>query len=180
MSDITLKSKQVCNAFIEKAQSEGIGLTPMQAIKLVYFAHAWKLGFTGEPLINEPVEAWQYGSVVPSVYHSLKIFGSSTINAPITYNQERYMISLILNDLDNIPENQYIKPQISEDDQRYIDAVWSAYKNLDAMQMSNMIHQEGTPWSQTWNNGCCPPHAVISNILIEEYYKNKIAKSNGE
>ena len=46
-----------------------IETTPMHVLKLVYLCHGWCLGFTGEALINEPVEAWTYGPVVPTVYH---------------------------------------------------------------------------------------------------------------
>ena len=73
--DNTYKSKAVFNRFYNKAHSEGIPLTPMQAIKLVYFAHAWNLGFFQRPLIDEPVEAWKFGTVIPSLYQSLKIYG---------------------------------------------------------------------------------------------------------
>ena len=46
-----------------------IDTTPMHVIKLVYLAHGWMLGFTSRALINEAVEAWTYGPVVPSTYY---------------------------------------------------------------------------------------------------------------
>ncbi len=40
----------------------------MKLHKLLYYAAGWHLGFTGEPLFDEDIEAWQYGPVVPSIY----------------------------------------------------------------------------------------------------------------
>ena len=52
--------------------------TPMHMIKLVYLSHGWMLGLRERSLINEAVEAWRYGPVVPSVYHRFKSFVGGT------------------------------------------------------------------------------------------------------
>ena len=44
----------------------------MHVLKLVYVCHGWMLGIHGAPLITEPVEAWTYSPVVPTVYHRYK------------------------------------------------------------------------------------------------------------
>lgn len=61
----------IANFFVKKAQEEQIPLTLMKIIKLVYIAHGWHLAHKKSPLISEPVEAWPYGPVVPSVYMPL-------------------------------------------------------------------------------------------------------------
>lgn len=81
------KSLASAQYLLEQCKQHGDGaLTPMQLIKLVYVAHGLMLGAFGRPLLDEPVEAWQYGPVVPSVYHALKSFRSSPVqsvpNAP--------------------------------------------------------------------------------------------------
>src|SRR5215467_7486621 len=73
-------AKAVANEFLYLAKEERRPVTPMQLLKLVYFAHGWYLALTGERLIDERVEAWKYGPVVPSIYHEFKRFG----NEPIT------------------------------------------------------------------------------------------------
>lgn len=83
MTSPDIKSKQVFNYLFDKAAQEGIALSPMKAIKLVYFCHAWYLGATSKPLLTEPVEAWTYGAVVPSLYQALKIYGADNIRYPI-------------------------------------------------------------------------------------------------
>nr|WP_256351506.1 type II toxin-antitoxin system antitoxin SocA domain-containing protein [Pseudomonas gingeri] len=51
----------------------------MKQQKLVYYSHGWHAGYTDQPLINEAVETWQYGPVIPSLYHEFKRFGSGEI-----------------------------------------------------------------------------------------------------
>ncbi len=69
----------IANEFLELARAEGRPLTPMHIQKLIYFAHGWNLALTGEPLIRERVEAWDYGPVIRALYGELKVFGSGAI-----------------------------------------------------------------------------------------------------
>jgi len=179
--DNTYKSKAVFNSFYERARAEGIPLTPMKAIKLVYFAHAWNLGFFKKPLLNEPVEAWKFGTVIPSLYHSLKIYGANTIDFPIIKHPDDYYLDLLLGDYNNIPESEIIPSDSLTDDERdIVDAVWNSYKHMDGLQMSNIIHQAGTPWARIWNDGNCARHAIIPDDLIRQYYSEKITKQKNE
>lgn len=172
MEDKSIKSKQIFNYLFEKAQEEGIPLSPMKAIKLVYFCHAWYLGFRAEPLLNEPVQAWKYGAVVPSLYHDLKIYGAGDIKYPILKNQQEHYLDIYLDNEKAIDKAEKVSPKgLTEDEKTVIDSVWNGYKQLDAARLSGIMHQPGTPWTQIWNNGNCRMGAVIPNDLIEKYYK---------
>jgi uncharacterized phage-associated protein len=72
-------SKAVANYFLDCAQRSSKKLDPMQIQKLVYFAHGWRLAAIGAALIDEMVEAWRYGPVIPSLYHEFKSFGKNPI-----------------------------------------------------------------------------------------------------
>lgn len=174
----TYKSKQVFNYFFEQAKAEGLTLTPMKAIKLVYFAHAWTLAFTDKPLLDEPIQAWKYGAVVPSLYDDLKLYGAGEIKYPIVENQKNYILPLILDKYDQIPKSKHICGDgITQLEKEIISSVWDSYKGMSALQLSNIIHQPGTPWTLTWGNGCCGRNAVIPNDLIKKHYKQKIKDS---
>jgi len=54
-------------------------LTNLSLQKLLYIAHMVHLGTRGEPFIKDSFEAWDYGPVLPSLYHQVKIFGSAPI-----------------------------------------------------------------------------------------------------
>ena len=53
-------AKSIANFFIDRAKESGETLTQMKLHKLIYYAHGWHLALTGEPLIDEPVQAWNY------------------------------------------------------------------------------------------------------------------------
>lgn len=40
--------------------------------KLLYYCQGWHLAFTGNPIFDDPIEAWDLGPVVPSVFRADK------------------------------------------------------------------------------------------------------------
>ena len=69
----------VANEFLRLARRDEQTITPLKMQKLVYFAHGWHLALFGTPLIEEPVQAWQFGPVISSLYQEFKKFGSRAI-----------------------------------------------------------------------------------------------------
>jgi uncharacterized phage-associated protein len=58
----------------------GWSLTNLKLQKILYIAHMVFVGRTnGQLLIDEPFEAWDFGPVLRSLYHRVKIFGDSPI-----------------------------------------------------------------------------------------------------
>lgn len=141
---MTYDPKAIANYFIEVAAAEGKKLTPLQVIKLVYIAHGWHLGLTGQPLINEPPQAWQYGPVIPSLYHALKIYGNEDVTEPIgVYDMSSWPnINLKKRAVETPKEQATI---------HFLASVWNAYKHFSGIQLSAMTHQQGTPWQKTWD-----------------------------
>jgi uncharacterized phage-associated protein len=139
----TYDPKAIANFFIERAAADGKRLTPLQLIKLVYIAHGWYLGLTGGPLINEPPEAWQYGPVIPSLYHSLKVYG----NGPIT--EKLYDFDVSPKGTLTLTMHEVPSPS-DETICRFLNSVWKRYGRFTASQLSLLTHQPDTPWSDTW------------------------------
>lgn len=50
----------------------------MHVQKLLYYAQAWSLAWTGRPLFSEPVEAWKMGPVVRSVRYMVDVLPPDT------------------------------------------------------------------------------------------------------
>jgi uncharacterized phage-associated protein len=48
--------------------AESGGMTGYQLQKLLYYAQAWHVAWTGAPLFGEQIEAWPKGPVVPDVF----------------------------------------------------------------------------------------------------------------
>lgn len=148
---------KVANEFLRLGRAElpPRSLTPLQLIKLVYIAHGFSLVYMTEPLLSEPPQAWQYGPVVPSLYHSIKQYGAGPV------------AELISGDTD---------PQLlSSEAVRLIKAVYDTYAHFSGTQLSNMTHQPNTPWSRTWT--AAGKNAVIPNDIIQAHYRELIQRA---
>lgn len=150
-------AQAIANYFLEKAKENGEPLTPLKLIKLVYLAHGWCLGLFQFPLIKEPIEAWQYGPVISSLYHKVKKFGNDEITEFF--------------DIDSKVEDKKT--------QELLDKIWDVYGKYSATQLSNLTHEKGSPWDTAWNHqkGYSKYSHEISNRLISDYY-SKLAKKS--
>lgn len=61
------------------ANLSGWTLSNLEMQKILYLAHMFYLGRTGEPLVHGQFEAWDYGPVHPDLYHRVKIYGSDPV-----------------------------------------------------------------------------------------------------
>ena len=135
----------VANYVLELAERDGIQLSPMKLQKILYFSHGWHLALTDNPLLDEPVEAWQWGPVIPSIYHEFKRFGQSPIDGRFRRPVRRASGGL-----------RFSEPMLNANDDEaltamsVIDRVWEVYKGYSAIQLSNMTHLPDTPWDKTW------------------------------
>lgn len=160
----TYSAKAVANEFLDIAESEGSGISPMKLQKLVYLAHGWSLGIMDTPLISDKVQAWKYGPVIESLYHEFKHHGSNAIYGKATN------LSLDKDTLGIKIE----EPAISSSDndaKRLITKVWEIYKKYSGSQLSNITHQDGTPWKVTYSGKC---NVSIDNNVIKNHYKDLI------
>ncbi|NYZ24121.1 SocA family protein [Azospirillum sp. ROY-1-1-2] len=143
-------ARDVANQIIRRAAMHRRTLTPMQVLKLVYMSQGWMLGLYGRPLFSQSVEAWQYGPVIPDVYHALKGYGSSPVLATI-----------------NCPQEHYDPQEID-----IINQVVDIYKDWNGIELSNWTHQPGSPWHTTWHiNG---RNSTIPIDTIQAYF-NRLA-----
>jgi len=168
----TYDPKAIANFFIERAAAEGKQLTPLQLIKLVYIAHGWYLGLTGEPLINEPPEAWQYGPVIPSLYQALKIYGKGPITEKIYGFDVSSWPKITLT-------TREIPPPDDENIRQFLDSVWKRYGKFSASQLSLLTHQPDTPWHETWekNRAKYIKGVDIPERLIKKHYEGLKAEN---
>lgn len=141
------KAVAVAKEILSCAHRQGLELTPMQLLKLVYIAQGWMLAKYGRTLFDEQVQAWQYGPVVPSVYQAIKQFGSSPVASV------------------DAPDVEF-----NEDERKVMDFVTRTYGKATGIALSTATHQPGTPWSQTW--AVAAKSTPISNDLIRSFYES--------
>jgi uncharacterized phage-associated protein len=157
----------VANEFLRITRVNHASLDQMKLQKLVFYAHGWHLGLQRFPLLDEEVEAWQYGPVIPSIYQAFKQYGT----APITASAS-----------DINAEGRLYEPRLPVGYDRLLaEKIWEEYGQYSAIQLSKMTHRPGTPWEKTWNRNTYGLRSLaISNELIKEYFAAQAAKNRGD
>ena len=149
-------ARVVANEFIRLAQQEGRSLTPLELLKLVYIAHGYTLAGLGRPLVNEEIEAWRYGPVIPDLYQAMRRYGGSPV-------------------IQELPVPFYlgnVEP-LDHDEVGAVNWVYEHYKKYNGINLSALTHADDTPWSITWASQ--GQNAVISPDLIQQHYTRLLA-----
>ena len=136
----------IANYFINKLRlADNIRLN-----KLVYITYGFYYAYFDKKLFNEPIEAWRFGPVIPTIYHSFKNYGWSLICKPVgNYN-----------------------PNVDNDEklQAILEGVTSIYGNMSARDLIDRTHKKGTPWEQVYKPGML--YTEIDDDRIQKYYKS--------
>ena len=165
---MTYSAKSIANFFLELAQKEGVYITPMKLQKLVYYAHGWFAGHMGKPLIDETIEAWQYGPVIGSLYREFKHYGAQPINKLATEF-----------DLDNF-ESVIVPPPSEEAVRKFLTSVWTSYSKFTGIALSQMTHAPGSPWDIAWKDSGGIKGKDIPQELITSHFKEAVAKAKAK
>lgn len=159
MSHQLANSIEIANEFIRRALRDGKPITHMQLQKLVYFANGWNLAVSGEQLLEDLPEAWQFGPVYRRLYDALKRHGSDQLLAPIRQGADTPFAD------DDGPEA--VAKSLIKNEIEVIDKVWLEYGNYPAYKLSALTHAEGSPWAMAFENG---KNRIISNGSIQDYF----------
>ena len=165
-------TKEVANFLLELANVENKPLTPMKLQKLLYYAHGWSLALTGEPLLNESIQAWKYGPVVPTIYHQFKRFGNDPITSrAVNVKTDGDMFSIEVADLPEGPQHERVRALLRN--------VWNGYKPLTAIQLSTLTHAPGSPWDQVVGGdvNSISANQVIPDNIIRDYFVASVRDS---
>lgn len=77
----------IANYFLFKAQKENQELlSNLKLQKLVYYAQGLHLAVYGKALFKDKIQAWNYGPVVPRLYHRYKEYEAGGIPADPNFN----------------------------------------------------------------------------------------------
>jgi uncharacterized phage-associated protein len=116
------------------------------------------LGVYGRPLISQRIEAWDYGPVISDLYQAFKRYGNLPITEPAHTAQ---MIGSVFRvTVPQIPKHQ--DPGVAS----LIGKVWATYKHFTAIQLSNMTHTPGSPWSTARENN----QTFIDDDVMKKYF----------
>lgn len=157
-------ARAVANKLLEICEQKGISITLMQLIKLVHLSNGWWMTYSnGEPLVIAEAQAWQYGPVYPQVYRSFKKFGSGKISEKAI----------------NKSTGDIYFADFSESEVSLMESVVDAYGKLHAFQLSDMMHQPGTPWHDVFTTQ--GPYAPIPHKRVYEHFNDlRAARTRSE
>jgi len=116
--------------------------------KLLYISFGFYGSATKEHLFDDVIEAWEYGPVIPAVYHGYKQGLFSSTNAV----------------------------QLNKIQQTTIDRVLSLYGTKAPFLLVELTHQPNTPWSNAYIAG--QKHTEILKSDIVDYYTRFLATAN--
>lgn len=146
-----LNASQISNCILLKSSPEvGDNISNLKLQKLLYYCQGFHLALYGSKFFEEDLYAWQYGPVVPPVYHAYKENGSDII----------------------FPNLDFDTTILSTEQNELIDEIYSVYGQLSALKLMNMTHQE-LPWITTEIG------QIISDEKMIRFFKTRI-KSHEE
>lgn len=134
----------VAKYVIARCNDQGYTISNLKLQKIMYFIQAQFLVATGEKCFPEVIEAWDFGPVVPVVYHRYKAYGS----ASIPY----------------VGEN-YICPFTSRD-RKMVDSMIEKCGKYSAATLVDITHRQ-TPWKKAYR-----PYynAEITSESIKDFF----------
>ena len=132
-------------------EDAGDVMTNLKLQKLVYYAQGFYLAKYGKHLFPERICAWEYGPVVPTLYHALKECGSNPVS---------------LSDLDSFP-----RERLDSDTKRLLSEINSVYGQFSALRLMQLTHRE-PPWRET------PRGSIISHDSMRRFFRTRLKKND--
>ena len=130
-------------------------LSNLKFQKALYLCQMFFIGVEQRPLFDEDFEAWDYGPVIPEVYHTLKMFGSSNVK-PLS----------ILN-------GDGVTDEAAND---WIGQIADLAQSKTSGKLVSITHWEHGAWSKHYMKGM--QGIIIPKASIVEEYNTRLAKRN--
>lgn len=157
--DMGYDPRAVSNAILDIADTLHVSVTNLALNKILFFAHADWLDTFKRRLSSLAFEAWQYGPVVPLIYHQFKHHGNQTIDSRAS------MLDLDTGGDITVP---YDSLNLDLD---HLHKIVSQYGHYSPSTLVQLSHIEGGAWDIVWNSsprqnfGMVIPDSLISETI---------------
>lgn len=143
----------VAQFIIDYCNEKNRGITNLKLQKILYFVQAEFLVSSPmhSPCFSDTIEAWDFGPVVPAVYHHYKIYGNAIIPSDV-------------NDVLRLSCER-----ISGDDRVMIESMVNQLAKYTASQLVQFTHAQ-EPWKKAYIRGYNNP---ISNESIRHFFEDQ-------
>ena len=140
-------------------------LSPLQILKLTYISHGYTLAIEHKALIEDRVEAWSYGPVIPTLYEQLKGFGAMPVTR-LSYCRTNVM------DAPRLEEREGFLDKELEQNRPILDKVLETFGPLSGQDLIEITHKTGSPWDQCYVQG--QRHTPIPDPITRRYYEQLV------
>ncbi|WP_279255398.1 Panacea domain-containing protein [Enterococcus faecalis] len=131
----------VADYIIDYCNKHDIEINNLKLQKVMYYLQAKSLVETNEPLIDEELQKWKYGPVVPTVYHEYKNNGAGNIGiSDIGPILRKARVNEKANFLGRYVQEEYSSELIEQDDRNSINEVVNSLSDYTGFELVNETH----------------------------------------
>ena len=141
------RALDVARYIIKRCHMQQKSISNLKLQKILYFVQAEFFVTTGRKCFSDAIEAWDFGPVVPEVYHHYKAYGSANIP--------------IFKSLFNL------EPEISSEDKEIMDGIIDECSKYSASALVQITHNQA-PWKNNYERGW---NNEIPCDEIKEYFE---------
>lgn len=163
------KAVFIANYIIQYCNDQGYEINNLKLQKILYFLQARFLFETNQLCFLDTIEKWQYGPVVPNVYHEFKSFGAYSISNDGIVNE---IISLRGSNSGKLEVNIEVYDSASINGRDRIENTVDALNSYSAFELVDLTHKH-----LIWKNfekdiNAGVQHISYTNDELREYFAN--------
>lgn len=160
-------SMDIADYFVQSSLKQKLEINNLKLQKLLYYFYAKTLVEGKENPFSEKFEKWQYGPVLPNVYHTYKQFyGSEITEVPKRYlfNDEKRSFDI----------HEFDEKALPNEMKTEIDEFVTRLSKYNAFELVERTHQH-----DDWKNDESKIQAGLQHIIYDdkvtlEYFKNNV------
>lgn len=150
---------RIAEYIVNYSNEKGYGISNLKLQKVLYFVQGIFLREYGKVCFYEPIEAWDYGPVVPVAYRIYKHYGSTDI----------FSISFDGDVLQLFKKDTYANFNIKEEHKLLIKKVVDLLSEYDALELVEITHKQA-PWKDSYIRGF---NNEINVETIRRFFKDR-------
>ena len=154
-------SVKTIDAALEICENSDWTVSNLRLQKILYICHKVFMGRNNrEPLIRSRFEAWDYGPVLPMLYHQFKFFGSRPIRDAYFWADQARLI-----------------PESKKDEKKMIEVACSKLISYTSSQLVTMTHASYGAWQKCYVadgiDNIIPNEMIYKEYEYEKYRRRK-------
>lgn len=133
---------EVADYIINKCYEEDKPVSNLQLQKVLFFAWIDYYKQIGKSLFGDLFCAWQFGPVIPIVYHEYCVYGGRPINIKC-------------------------ETEIKKDDAKILDVILSNYVDVPVNILVDMTHRKDSAWDRVFQGGLGNRNVIPFELIVD-------------